>query len=95
MKKLLKKIDNKYVRLVAFIIVIGNASMEMAGYELLPFSNEQIVMGVSIVGIVIVGFWNYWKNNSFTEMAKQSDRWLESTREDVHEQKNKFEQNGR
>lgn len=90
MKKLLEKVDNKYVRLIAFIIVVINASLDMFNIQALPFSNTEIVSGISVVGIVVIGAWNFWKNNSFTEMAKQSDNWLSGMKKQLKANRKKF-----
>lgn len=87
MKEKLKRIDNKYVRVVALAIVVINASLQMFDINALPFSSDQIVAGVSIVGIVVVSTWNFWKNNSFTDMAKQADRYLSGMKKDIKKQK--------
>jgi len=90
MKEQLKKIDNKWVRIVAFAIVVINASAKMMGYELLPFDSETIVVGVSIGGVVVVGAWSIWKNNSFTDIAKNADSYLDSMKKRIKKQQKKF-----
>lgn len=74
----LKKIDNKWIRLFALIIVAVNSGAMMMGIELLPFTKEEIVTGVSLVAMVGVETWNHWKNNSYTEEAKQADNYYEA-----------------
>lgn len=90
MRNKLKSINNKYVRLIALIVVTVNASLQMMDLNALPFSSSQLVYGVSIVGIIIVGAWNFWKNNSFSDMAKQADRYLEGMKKDIKKQKKEF-----
>lgn len=92
MKKLLKNIDNKYIRLVAFIAAMANAAAQMMGYDVLPFDSNEIILAVSIGGIVITGAWVYWKNNSFTDMAKNADKWLESMKEEVMDQYGQYKE---
>ncbi len=82
MKEKLSKIDNKWVRLAVFIIVAVNSGFMMAGYELLPFDNEQIVVGLSVVAMVGSELWNHWKNNSYTEEAQEADRILKASKDD-------------
>lgn len=91
MKDKLKKIDNKYVRLIALIIVVLNGSLQFFNIDFLPFSSEEITKGVSIAGIVIVTTWNFWKNNSFTEAAQQSDRWLHIMKKRIKREKKMFD----
>lgn len=78
MKEKLKKINNKWVRLFAWILVGINTGAMILGYEISPFDNEQIVNGVSLIALYGVEIWNHWKNNSYTEDAKHADRVLES-----------------
>ena len=76
MKEQLKKIDNKWVRLIALIVVATNSSAMILGVDLLPYSNEEIVTGISLVAMYGVELWNHWKNNSYTDEAKQADSYL-------------------
>lgn len=78
MKKALKKIDNKWVRLTVMVIVGINTIAVMLGYNLLPFSNEQIITGLSVAALIVSEVWNHWKNNSWSDKAKQADNYLES-----------------
>lgn len=78
MKEALKKIDNKWVRLIAWILVAINTGAMILGYELLPFENEEIVNGISLVALYAVEAWNHWKNNSYTQPAKEADVYLDS-----------------
>ncbi|MGN8648306.1 phage holin [Gracilibacillus sp. HCP3S3_G5_1] len=71
LKEKLSKINNKWVRLVAWILVSINSSALIMGYELLPFDNEQIVSGVSIVFMFAIEAWNHWKDNDWSEKAKE------------------------
>lgn len=80
MKEMLKKIDNKWVRVAALVIVVGNIIATMFGYPLLPFSNEDIVAGVSLVALIGSEIWNHWKNNNWTPEAKQAQNYLDSTK---------------
>lgn len=94
MRNLLKKIDNKYVRLTAFILIIVNDALHMLDIQNLPFTGNEIAEGVSIAGTIIIGGWIYWKNNSYTEMAKNADEWLEKMKKRVKNEKKKFKQGG-
>ncbi|WP_208585755.1 phage holin [Gracilibacillus suaedae] len=81
MKEKLKKINNKWVRLIAWLVVSVNSSAMIMGYELLPFSNGEIVNGISIVAMLGTEAWNHWKNNSYTKKAKIADNHLEAMKE--------------
>ena len=69
----MKKIDNKYVRLISLIVVAINSGAMMMGYKLLPFDDDEIVTGISIIAMVGTEIWNHWKNNSYTPQAKRAD----------------------
>jgi len=83
MKDIFSKIDNKYVRLVALIIVAINSAAMMMGYKLLPFSDEEIVTGISIIAMVVTELWNHWKNNSYTRAAKEADKQLKKAKKEA------------
>lgn len=83
MKDIFSKIDNKYVRLAALIIVAINSAAMMMGYTLLPFNNEEIVTGISILAMVVTEIWNHWKNNSYTRAAKEADKQLEKAKKEA------------
>lgn len=78
MKETIKAIDNKWVRLVVLTIVFINSASVMLDKPILPFDNEQIVVGVSLVAMAIAEIWNHWKNNSYTKAAKEADKYLAS-----------------
>lgn len=84
MKEQLKKIDNKYVRLAVLIIVAINSSAMILEYQLLPFSNEQIAAGASIVALVGAEIWNHYKNNNYTPEAKRAQKYLDGEKEAKH-----------
>ncbi|GAB3801036.1 phage holin [Virgibacillus kimchii] len=81
MKKQLKKIDNKWVRLVAMTVVFINAAAMMFGYELLPFRDEAIVAGISVVALAGTEIWNHWKNNNWTPEAERAQKYLDGEKE--------------
>ncbi|WP_416149515.1 phage holin [Salipaludibacillus sp. HK11] len=81
MKEKVKQIDNKWVRLVVMILVAGNAIAMMFGVELLPFNDDQIIAGVSASALVVSEMWNHWRNNSYSEEAKEADLYLETVKE--------------
>ena len=57
------------MRLVALVILMLNQTLITLGYNPLPFSDEQIYEAVSIVAVVGVTLWNWWKNNNVTDVA--------------------------
>lgn len=57
------------VRLVALVILMLNQALVTLGYNPLPFSDEQVYEAVSIIAVVAVAIWNWWKNNNITDVA--------------------------
>lgn len=57
------------VRLVALVILMLNQALVTLGYNPLPFSDEQIYEAISIIAVVVVAIWNWWKNNNVTDVA--------------------------
>lgn len=64
------------VRLVVLIIALVNQGLILAGYNPLPFSEEEIFKFVSAVASVIAVLWAWWKNNSVTKEAQEADEVL-------------------
>ena len=57
------------VRLVVLVILIVNQTLITLGYDPLPFSDEQIYEAVSIVALVVMTLYSWWKNNNVTDIA--------------------------
>ena len=57
------------VRLVVLVILIVNQTLITLGYEPLPFSDEQVYEAVSIVALVVMTLYSWWKNNNVTDVA--------------------------
>ena len=81
MKEVLNKVDNKWVRLIILIVVFINTAGMTMGKQLLPFDNEQIAVGISIVALALSEIWNHWKNNSYTNEAREADIYMSKLKE--------------
>ena len=80
MKKLNFKNVSKdvWVRVIAlFLVWLNLISVHFFGFELIPYADEQIYEGISILLTVAITFWSSWKNNSFTEAGQKADKLLE------------------
>lgn len=64
------------VRLIVLIIALVNQTLTLAGYNPMPFSDEQIFEAVSNVATVAIALWAWWKNNSVTKEAQKADEYL-------------------
>ena len=61
--------SNAIVRLIVLVILILNQTLITLGYEPLPFSDEQVYQAVSIVALVVMTLYSWWKNNNITDIA--------------------------
>lgn len=64
------------VRLIVLAIVLINQALVVAGWNPLPFSEEQIYEAVSTVATVVIALWAWWKNNSITKEAQVADEFM-------------------
>ena len=68
-----------WVRVIALILVLANQiSVSFFEFKLLPFADEEIYEGVSIVVTALGTIWTSWKNNSFTEEAQIADEFIKN-----------------
>lgn len=66
-----------WVRIIAlFILLMNQISVSFFGFKVIPFEDDQIYEGVSLVLTVLVTIWATWKNNSFTTEAQMVDKQL-------------------
>lgn len=75
---LLEKANSKWTRLVILLVVGVNTGAMIFDTQLIPYTDEQIAGGISIVAMVIVELWNHWKNNSYTKPSKEADTYMKS-----------------
>lgn len=68
------------VRTVVLVLALFNNVLTMCGKNPLPFSDEELYLGVSSVVTVCVTLWAWWKNNSFTQNAIEADEFLREKR---------------
>lgn len=72
-----------WVRVIAmFLVWINLISVHFFGFELIPYADEQIYEGVSILLTVVITFWTAWKNNSFTYAGQEADKRLEELKKE-------------
>lgn len=78
----IKGVDKSvWVRVIALFLVLANQiSVSFLDFKLLPFADEEIYEGVSIVVTALVTIWTSWKNNSFTEEAQIADEFIRQER---------------
>lgn len=74
----IKGVDKQtWVRVIALFLVLANQiSVSFLDFKLIPFAEEEIYEGVSLVLTTLVTLWTSWKNNSFTDKAQEADKLL-------------------
>ena len=75
----LKNISKSTIaRSIALIVVLINQGLVLFGKEMLPFTEDEVYQGVSMVLTVVMAIMAWWKNNSFTNVAIEADRYKEN-----------------
>ncbi|MBS7390206.1 MAG: phage holin [Oscillospiraceae bacterium] len=68
------------VRLIVMILSMVNMLLTVNGKNPLPWSEDEMYMGLSQVAAILTTVWTWWKNNSFTKEAIKADEYLEDLR---------------
>lgn len=68
------------VRTIVLVLALFNSVLTMCGKNPLPFSDDELYLGVSSVVTVVATLWAWWKNNSFTQNAIEADEFLREKR---------------
>lgn len=73
----MKKVEKETLaRTIVLAIALFNNILTMAGYNPLPFSNDEVYIAVTGGLTVAASLWAWWKNNSFTQKAIEADEIL-------------------
>ena len=64
------------IRTIVLFVALLNQVLTMFGLNPLPFSNEDIYSGLTVIFTVAATVWAWWKNNSFTQNAIEADEFL-------------------
>lgn len=64
-------------RTVVLFAALLNQFLTMAGKNPLPFSEDAIYEGITMMLTGIASLWAWWKNNSFTKAAIAGDTMRE------------------
>lgn len=65
------------VRLIVMILSMVNMLLTVNGKNPLPWSEDEMYIGLSQVAAILTTVWTWWKNNSFTKEAIKADEYLE------------------
>ncbi len=64
------------VRTIVLAFALINQGLAIAGYNPLPFTENEARQAVSMVLTAGASLWAWWKNNSFTQAAIAADERL-------------------
>lgn len=61
------------IRTVCLVLALVNQGLTIAGYSVLPITDEQVSELLTLGFTVVTSVWAWWKNNSFTQAAIVAD----------------------
>ena len=64
------------IRTVVLFVALLNQSLVLAGFSPLPFTDEQIKNGLTIVFTIVASLWTWWKDNDITRKARERKQFL-------------------
>lgn len=64
------------VRTVCLVLALVNQGLTLAGYSVLPITDEQVSELLTLGFTIVTAVWAWWKNNSFTEAAIVADEFM-------------------
>ena len=67
-------------RTAVLVFALVNQALTISGLNPLPFSDNEVYEGVSLIISCAASLWAWWKNNSFTQQALRADEFLKSER---------------
>ena len=65
------------VRLIVMILSMVNMLLTVNGKNPLPWSEDEMYMGLSQAAAILTTVWTWWKNKSFNKEAIKADEYLE------------------
>jgi len=69
-----------WMRLALLLFAFANQVLTATGRNPLPFSEETVYTGFTLLFTIASGICVFWKNNSFTGAALEADAFLEELR---------------
>ena len=64
------------IRTIICAIALVNSLLIIAGHKTINIGDETIEQGVSFLFTLSTTVWGFWKNNSFTKEAIESDSYM-------------------
>lgn len=62
------------IRTIVLIIALVNQALVAFGLSPMPFTTQEIEVGLSYVITVAATLWSWWKNNDITPEAREGTR---------------------
>lgn len=75
------------IRTILTFIALLNIILTMFGKNPLPWSEDEIYVGISAVASFLTTAWSWWKNNSFTKAAIKADEYLNEIKKSQESEK--------
>lgn len=66
------------IRTVVLLIAWLNQYLAFKGISPLPFTDEEMGVGVSLVITFVISMWSWWKNNDITRRARTRTEYLKN-----------------
>lgn len=74
----MKKLDKDLIaRLIISILVLVNIVATMLGYKPIEYDESSVYPAVSIVVTIVTWAWGFWKNNNFTDAAREGQKVID------------------
>lgn len=80
-----------WARTICLILALANQTLAMLGKDILPFAENDVYQVVSIIATIVTGIVAWWKNNSFTDAAIKSDKYMNALKSGTAEKKTESE----
>lgn len=65
-----------WIRTIITFIALVNSVLIMLNKNPLPYSEDEMYVGISGIFTVLTTLWSWWKNNSFTAPALLADEYF-------------------
>lgn len=66
------------IRTIVLVVALINQGLVLAGFEILPWTSEEIELFVAGVFTVVAAGISWWKNNNVTKKAIHNDKFLKN-----------------
>lgn len=66
-----------WIRTVVMVVALINQVLTSLGWNPMPFSDEEVYSGLSMIISVATTLIAWWKNNSFSKEAVEADKYMD------------------